>query len=69
MNQLEKLRTAKGMSRQALADAAQVARVSIGRYEKGDRVPDLNIANRLAKAIGCSIEDLIDDEKASASAS
>ena len=69
MNRLEKLRTDKGMSRQELADAVKVTRVSIYRYECGDRVPDLSIANRLAKAIGCSLEDLVDDETASVNAS
>lgn len=59
MSQLEKLRLEKRMTRQQLADAARVTRVSIYRYEHGRRVPNVDTASRLAKALECSIEELV----------
>ena len=61
MSQLEKLRLERGMTRQQLADAARVTRVSIYRYEHGCRVPNIDTASRLARALECSIEELVGD--------
>ena len=61
MNRLEQLRRERGMSREALARAAATTRVSIYRYEAGIRTPDLYAAQRLAKALGCSLDELVAD--------
>lgn len=53
-------RLAANMSQEELATAASVSRVAITRYEAGERVPNLEIAARIAKALGCKVDDLID---------
>lgn len=53
-------RIAVGMSQEALAQASGVSRVAIARYETGERVPSITIAARIAKALGCKVDDLID---------
>ncbi|MBR3795737.1 MAG: helix-turn-helix transcriptional regulator [Clostridia bacterium] len=52
-----------GMNQQELADAAGVSRVAITRYESGQRVPPLDIAVRIAAALGCKADDLIDHKE------
>lgn len=58
---IKKLREAAGLSQEALATAAGVTRVSIARYESGDRVPPLTIAARIARALNCKVDDLINE--------
>lgn len=53
-------RIAVGMSQEALAQASGVSRVAIARYETGERVPSITIAARIAKALGCKVDDLIE---------
>lgn len=49
-----------GMNQETLAKAAGVSRVSIARYESGERVPDVVTAAKIARALGCKVDDLID---------
>lgn len=53
-------RIAAKMSQEELAQASGVSRVAIARYETGERVPNIKIAARIANALGCKIDDLID---------
>lgn len=62
MNQIEIRRKAKGWTQEELAHEANVTRVSIARYEAGERIPNVLIADRIAKALGCTVDDLIDKE-------
>lgn len=52
-------RIAINMSQEELAQASGVSRVAIARYEAGTRVPNIVIAARIAKALGCKLDDLI----------
>lgn len=54
-------RIAADMSQEELAKASGVSRVAITRYETGERVPNIEIASRIAKALGCKVDDLIDN--------
>jgi transcriptional regulator with XRE-family HTH domain len=56
---IKEIREAAGMSQESLAAAAGVTRVSIARYETGERVPSLEIAARIARALNCKIDDLM----------
>lgn len=60
MTKIEEMRTARGMSRKALAAAARIDESSIYRYERYGRQPDLLTAFRIANALGCRIEALVD---------
>lgn len=56
---IKEIREAAGMSQESLAVASGVTRVSIARYETGERVPSLEIAARIARALNCKIDDLM----------
>lgn len=50
------------MSQQELALASGVSRISIARYESGERIPDIVTAAKIAAALGCKVDDLIKEE-------
>ncbi|BCL39032.1 substrate-binding domain-containing protein [Nostoc sp. MS1] len=57
-NNLKSIRTRLGMSQQDLANIAGVTRQTISGVESGQYAPSVAIALRLAKALGCQVEDL-----------
>ncbi len=57
-NNLKQIRLRLGMSQQDLAAIAGVSRQMIGGVETGQYAPSTTVALRLAKALGCQIEDL-----------
>lgn len=57
-NQLKAVRTRLGISQQDLATTAGVARQTIGGIESGTYALSLTVALRLAKALGCPVEEL-----------
>ncbi|WP_366838948.1 substrate-binding domain-containing protein [Nostoc sp. LPT] len=57
-NNLKAIRNRLGMSQQELANIAGVTRQSIGAVETGQCAPSVTISLRLAKALGCKVEDL-----------
>ncbi len=62
MKNIKERREALHMTQEDLAQAAKVTRVSIARYEAGERIPSVDIAARIAAALGCTVDDLIDKE-------
>ncbi len=57
-NRVEDLRTAKGMSRQQLADAVGVHYQTIGYLERGEYSPSLILALKIAKALDAEIPEI-----------
>ena len=57
-NRVEDLRTAKGMSRQQLADAVGVHYQTSGYLERGEYSPSLILALKIAKALDAEIPDI-----------
>lgn len=57
-NCLKATRTRLGLSQQQLAEAAGVTRQTIGGIEAGLYAPSAAVALRLAKALGCRVEEL-----------
>lgn len=57
-NQLKATRTRLGLSQQELATAAGVTRQTIGGMEAGLYAPSASVALRLAKTLGCRVEEL-----------
>lgn len=57
-NNLKQIRTRLGMSQQDLAMLAGVTRQTISGVESGQYAPSVAISLRLAKALGCQVEDL-----------
>lgn len=59
MVNLKMIRKARGMTQLDLAKAANISFMSVHRYESGERVPSVDIASRIAAALGCTVDDLI----------
>lgn len=64
-NNLKQIRLRLGLSQQELAAIAGVSRQTIGGVESGQYAPSTTVALRLAKALGCQVEDLFWLEQAS----
>ena len=61
-NTLQHAREDKGMTQIQLAMEAEVSQQSITYYESGTRVPSLDVAQRIAKVLNCSIDYLIGND-------
>jgi transcriptional regulator with XRE-family HTH domain len=57
---LRRLRQAAGLSQPGLARAAGVPVGTLRNWEQNLRVPRLDTAFKVAKALGCSMEELAD---------
>lgn len=58
-NKITELRKEKGWSQSELAKQIQVSREIVGRYERGDAVPSIDIAKRMADAFEVSLDYLV----------
>jgi transcriptional regulator with XRE-family HTH domain len=56
---LRKLRDEKGMSQTALAKKARISREHLSRLEAGRYDPSVGVVQRLAKALGVSLTELL----------
>lgn len=56
---IKKIREEKKISMSYLADKLKISKSTISRYESGKREPNLETLNKIAKALGVSIEELI----------
>lgn len=63
MNRLRQLRREKGMTQDDLSKASGVSRITIARIEKTGKFATLRVVRAIAKAFGCNVEDLLDDEQ------
>ena len=52
---LRELRKRRGLTQQQLATRADVHRVYVAKLEAGERLPSLDVATRLARALGLSL--------------
>jgi transcriptional regulator with XRE-family HTH domain len=57
---LRELRTARGLSQNALADLCGSNHPFISELERGVKVPSLTMILRLAKALECGVCDLVE---------
>ncbi len=56
---LKRLRLQRGLTQQALADKAGGARNTVARFEVATRRPDVDVLERLARALRLSIDELL----------
>lgn len=56
---IRRLRLAKGISQEALADLAGLHRTYVGAVERGERNITLINANRIAEALGVRLSDCL----------
>lgn len=60
---LKRYRKERNLTQQQLADALGVSNKSVSRWESGGGYPDLPLLVPLAKALGVTADDLLDEEK------
>lgn len=58
VNEIRALRTARGLTQQALADAAGATRQTIIAVEAGKYSPSLELAFRIARVLGAPFEQV-----------
>lgn len=56
---VRKFREALKMTQTGLGDKVGVGRSYIAQIERGSKVPSMYMGEALAKALGCSVEDLL----------
>ena len=57
---LRKLRTAKGLSQDALAKRAKITREYVNKLEAGRYDPTMGVLTKLARALGVSVTELLE---------
>ena len=65
MLRLEEVRKSKKISQMALADKAGIKQGYVSDLENGKRQPSFEVLIRLAKALGCTLDELVDIDAAS----
>lgn len=64
MNRIREIRTGKNMTLKDLADLTAIHWVNLSRYERGERGVDIEVAAKIAAALNCTVDDLIEKEPA-----
>ena len=64
MHMIRFIRKQRGITVKELATSARVSPMSIYRYEQGKRTPTVEVAARLAAALRCTVDDLIEKPSA-----
>ena len=58
---IQKMLPFSGMNQQELADKVGISRVMMSNYVRGKSVPSVIIARKIARALGCTVNELFDD--------
>lgn len=66
LNRVRELREARALTQAELAEAAGVTRQSVNAIEAGRAVPGVDVALRLARALGCAVETLFNTQASEA---
>lgn len=59
---ITKLKKLKGLSQVDLSEATGISRDAISKYERGDAMPSVEYAKRIADALGVSLDYLVSDD-------
>ena len=63
MLDIKPYREREGLSQMALAHKSGVGQTTISAIERGEMVPTVEIAQRIARALGCTVDELLKEEK------
>lgn len=66
LKNLREIRKQRKMTQKELSERAKVNRINISQYEGGVKNPNLTTVQKLASALGCTIEQLIGANERSA---
>ena len=58
---LKQIRTEKNIKREFIAERIGTSSAIIGRYERGERTPSVDIAKKIAEALNVSLDYLVGD--------
>ena len=58
LNNIQEIRKSAGLTQQDLSKSANVSRKSINAIENGIYVPSTVLALKIARTLGCKVEDL-----------
>ena len=58
MAKLKARRKLKGLTQDDLANMVGIKKSAVCKYEKGERLPNMEILSKMAKALGCRISDI-----------
>lgn len=59
MENLKRIRKARGLTQEELGNIVGVSKSSISQYESGNKTPSFEIALKLAEALDCESADLV----------
>lgn len=59
---ITKLKKLKNLSQVDLAEATGISRDAISKYERGDAIPSVQYAKKIADALGVSLDYLVSDD-------
>ncbi|MDD4124688.1 MAG: helix-turn-helix transcriptional regulator [Eubacteriales bacterium] len=59
---IKSLRESKNLTQQQLADLVSVQRSTVSMWETGESFPRAEVLRRLAKILGCSVDELLGSE-------
>lgn len=60
---IREIRLKQNLKQSELAEKAEISRVAIGNYERGDRNPNIQTLTKIANALGVEIWELTSDNK------
>lgn len=60
-SKLARVRIARGLTQAQLADMVGCTRVDVSRWERGTHAMGAQRLAQIARALGCRIEDILDD--------
>ncbi len=55
---IQKLRKAKGLTQEEMAEKINISRTHMGHIEQGRKAPSLKVMNKMAKLLGVKVQDL-----------
>ncbi|MBI2061180.1 MAG: helix-turn-helix transcriptional regulator [Nitrospirae bacterium] len=57
---IEKLRQRRKMTTEGLAWASDLSKSYLGRVQRGERLPSVDVLAKLAKVLGCKVREFFD---------
>jgi len=57
-NRIKEIRESRGLTAFQIAERIGVRDVTVYRYESGDTIPSLPVAQKLADALDCTLDEL-----------
>jgi transcriptional regulator with XRE-family HTH domain len=56
---MQKIRKSKGLTQEQLAEKINVSTTWIGYLETGYRIPNIKMLNKIARALGVKVNDIV----------